>query len=306
MSSILTFEKVGKNISNKNVLANLSFGLQENETISISGKKDSGKSTIFKILMNTFSKDKGKIFVGGMDYDTNKNEILNLLGYLPQENVFDNYLNVYNNLYYFGRLKDLDHKKCQNNILKWSERFNVKNELYKNISDISFYKKRKLSFVRLLLAEPKILLLDNPTIGMNRINQSKIWSIINELKRDKTILFISDNNYEIESYSDRILILNKGNIKLNSSILNLKNHYKGNYKYEFSFDRIVPNKFVKKIKNNEFILDFQVRENKIIFLIREKHILFQVLKLALEYDMININFEKSKLNQIIKSVYENE
>ena len=306
MASILTFEKVGKNVNDKNLLANLSFGLQENEIISIAGKENSGKSMIFKILLGIHEKDKGKIFVKGMDFDVYKNDIFNLFGYLPQENIFDQHQSVYNNLYYFARLRDLDDNNSRSNILKWSNFFDIKNELYENFNSLSFFAKRKIAFIRLLLTNPKILLLDNPTFGMSKNNKEKIWSIINKIKVNKTILFISEDYEEIESYADRILVLDNGNIKLNSSILNLKDNFKGNYKYEFLFKRIVPNDFVKKIKNNDFILNYKVRENKIIFIIKEKQILFQILKLALDYEIINITFDESKLNQIINRVYKGE
>ena len=306
MASILTFEQVGKNINHKNLLANLSFGLQENEIISIAGKENSGKSMIFKILLGIHEKDKGKIFVKGMDFDVYKNDIFNLFGYLPQENIFDQHQSVYNNLYYFARLRDLDDNNSRSNILKWSNFFDIKNELYKNFNSLSFFAKRKIAFIRLLLTNPKILLLDNPTFGMSKNNKEKIWSIINELKLNKTILFISEDIREIESYSDRLLVLDNGNIKLNSSILDLKDKFKGNYNYEFLFKRIVPNDFVRKIKENNFVINYKVRENKILITIKEKHIFFQLLKLVLDYDIINISFDESKLNQIINRVYKGE
>ena len=306
MASILTFERVGKNINDKNLLANLSFGLQENEIVSITGKENSGKSMIFKILLGIHEKDKGKIFVEGMDYDVYKNDIFDLFGYLPQENIFDFHQNVYNNLYYFSRLRNLDNKSSKDNILKWSNLFDINKELHKNFNDLSFFAKRKIAFIRLLLTNPKILLLDNPTFGMSKNNKEKMWSIINKLKLNKTILFISEDIREIESYSDRLLVLDNGNIKLNSSIFDLKDNFKGNYNYEFLFKRIVPNDFVRKIKNNDSVINYKVREDKIILTIKEKQIFFQILKLVLDYEIINITFDESKLNQIINRVYKGE
>ena len=161
---------------------------------------------IFKILLGIHEKDKGKIFVKGMDFDIYKDDIFNLFGYLPQDNIFDFHQNIYNNLYYFARLRNLDDKSSKSKILKWSNIFDINNQLHKKINDLSFFEKRKIAFIRLLLTDPKILLLDNPTFGMSKDNKEKIWSIINELKLNKTVLFISEDITEIESYSDRVLI----------------------------------------------------------------------------------------------------
>ena len=89
MASSLSFDKIGKKNGNNNLLADLSFGVEKGEILFILGKNDSGKSTLFKILMGLIQKDKGKIFVNGMDYDLRKTEILPLIGYMPQKDSFD-------------------------------------------------------------------------------------------------------------------------------------------------------------------------------------------------------------------------
>ena len=104
MASSLSFDKIGKKNNNNNLLADLSFGAEKGEVLFILGKNHSGKSTLFKILMGLIQKDKGKIFVNGMDYDLRKTEILPLIGYMPQEDSFDYDLNIFDNLFHESAL----------------------------------------------------------------------------------------------------------------------------------------------------------------------------------------------------------
>ncbi|MAR15007.1 MAG: hypothetical protein CMG21_00920, partial [Candidatus Marinimicrobia bacterium] len=94
MASFIKFDNIGKKVNNKNLLANLSFGIQKNEVLSILGNPGSGRSTLFKILMGIVDRDKGNIFVNGMNYDLRKDNIRSMIGYLPQENIFDKDLNI--------------------------------------------------------------------------------------------------------------------------------------------------------------------------------------------------------------------
>ena len=119
MAAFLSFNKIGKKINNINLLADLSFGVQEGEVLFILGKTNSGKSTLLNILMGFVDKDKGQIFVDGMDYDIRKNEILSNIGYMPQKNIFDKNLNVYENLSFYSELHGLKKIDIKEKISYW-------------------------------------------------------------------------------------------------------------------------------------------------------------------------------------------
>ena len=133
MAAFLSFNKIGKKINNVNLLADLSFGIQKGEILFILGKTNSGKSTLFKILMGFVNKDKGQIFVDGMDYDIRKNKILSNIGYMPQKNIFDNNLNVYENLSFFSELQGLRKVDINEKIKYWADRLNFKKHLFDQI-----------------------------------------------------------------------------------------------------------------------------------------------------------------------------
>ena len=89
MASSLSINQLGKKIESNNLLADLSFGVEKGETLFILGNSNSGKSTLFKILMGLINKDKGKIFINGMNYDQRQKDILSIIGYMPQKDIFD-------------------------------------------------------------------------------------------------------------------------------------------------------------------------------------------------------------------------
>ena len=304
MASSLSINQLGKKVGNSNLLANLSFGAEKGEILFILGKSNSGKSTLFKILMGLSDKDKGKIFINGMNYDQRQKDILSIIGYMPKEDIFDSNLNVFENLFLYARLQGLSTDEAKNNILKWSEKLDFKNHINSNIGNLSSSIIKKISFARALVNEPEFLLLDNPTVGMDAHDTNIFFSIINRIKIDKTILFASDNFDEAENYSDRIIIIHNGEVSVNGSMKSILDSMKAIYKYRISFKRLVPNDFFRKIKENKSVIKSVSRERHIEIAVQNESVFFSIMKLAFEYDVESIKTQSSKLNDIFLKVTE--
>ena len=304
MASFITFDKIAKKVNNKNLLANLSFGAQKDEILFILGNPNSGRSTLFKILMGIVEKNKGNIFVNGMNYDKRSNEIRSIIGYLAQENIFDKELNILENLYFYGQLKGLILSLIKKEVFRWADVFNFKQYLYMLPNEIPYEILRKISIARSLLGDPEILLLDNPTSGMNCLDRNLFWEVINEFKKNKTILCISQNFEEAEFYADRIIIIDKGSVAMNSSIANINNAVDNTYRYQFIFKRIVPHEFLKSIKTNTKIKNMVSRDKYFEFSSNQKSVFFEIFKIALNYELIDFKFNSSKLNEIYLKVTE--
>ena len=302
MASEIKFDNICKRIGNRNLLANLSFGVQNNELLFIIGKNDSGKSSLFKILMNMVSIDKGSIFVKGMNYETRKNDILALIGYMPQENNFDENLNINDNLYYHGLYRNISYKKIERKILKWSEILNFRKYLNKYPNQISFEVLRKISFFRSILNDSPILLLDNPTFGMNYYEKRKIWDIINEIKANKTIICISQDFDEVESYADRTIIIQNGECVFNAKLSKIFENISESYRYHFVFKKIVPNSFLKDLKNDKNIYDVISRDVHLEFSTKLKQVFFSKIELASQYDLVDVRYNQSKIKEIFKKI----
>ena len=304
MASSLSFDKIGKKNGNNNLLADLSFGVEKGEILFILGKNDSGKSTLFKILMGLIQKDKGKIFVNGMDYDLRKTEILPLIGYMPQKDSFDYDLNVFDNLSFYAQLNGLNKNDAKKNIFQWSDKLNLRKYLKYHIKDISKGILKKISFIRALIHNPEFLLLDNPTSEMDAYDRDKFFDIINQIKKDKTILIISNNFRETEIHSDRIIIIHNASVCLNGNMKNILDAMRTIYKYRISFKRSVPIDFLKKMKENKSIIKLISRERHIECSVYEESIFLKIIKAAFEYDLVSIKTISSKLNDIFLRVTE--
>ena len=304
MASSLSFDKIGKKNNNNNLLADLSFGAEKGEVLFILGKNHSGKSTLFKILMGLIQKDKGKIFVNGMDYDLRKTEILPLIGYMPQEDSFDYDLNIFDNLSFYAQLNGLNKNNAKKNIFQWADKFGLRKYLKSNIKDISKGVLKKISFIRALIHNPDFLLLDNPTSEMDSYDRDNFFDIINQIKKDKTILIISNNFKEAELHSDRIIIIHNASVCLNGNMKNILKTMRTIYKYRISFKRLVPNDFLKKMKENKSIIKLISRERHIEFSVYEESVFLKIIKAAFEYDLVSVKTVSSRLNDIFLRVTE--
>ena len=304
MAAFLSFNKIGKKVNNINLLANLSFGVQKGEIFFIIGKTNAGKTTLFKILMGFIEKDRGQIFVDGMDYDIRKNEILPMIGYVPQENIFDYNLNIYENLFFNAELYGLTKVQIHEKISYWSDRLNFKNYLRKPISSTTESVLKKVSFARALIHNPNILLFDELTSSMDYYDQNIIFEVIQEIKKTKSILFITKDFNLVNLYSDRIILMHKGQISFNGSIQNIDQAINDFYRYRFIFKRIVPNQFLKTIRENKNINKVVSSDNIVEVSIKDKNVFFDVFKIAIEYELIDLKISDSKLNELFTRVIE--
>jgi len=302
MAAFLSFNKIGKKINNVNLLADLSFGIQKGEILFILGKTNSGKSTLFKILMGFVNKDKGQIFVDGMDYDIRKNKILSNIGYMPQKNIFDKNLNVYENLSFFSELQGLRKVDINEKIKYWADRLNFKKHLFDQINFISDSVLKKISFSRSLIHNPEILLFDDPTSYMDYYDQNIIFEVMQEIKMTKSILFITQDFKIAELYSDRVIIISNGKVEFNGTIQNVEESMNDIYKYRFSFKRIVPSEFLKIIRENKDINKIISRDNNIEIRVKDKKVFFDVFKLAVNYELQDVKMSSSKLTDLFERI----
>ena len=302
MASVIKFDNICKKVNNINLLANLSFGVAQSENLFILGKNGSGKSTLFKILMNTVIKNKGSIFINGMDFDKRKNEILPLIGYLPQEKLFDKQLNIYENLYFDCEFKKIQKSQIKDKILNLAMKLDFKKYIYYNPNSVPFEILRKISFARSIINDPDILLFDNPTYGLNNFDKQKIWDIITEFKSSKTIITISQDFNETEQYSDRVIIMHNGKAAINSNMSNINNSINDTYRYQFTFKKIVPNNYLRELKSDKNINNIISRGEFLEFSIKNKQLFFKKFKEALDYDLIDVKYSYSKIDELFKKV----
>jgi ABC-2 type transport system ATP-binding protein len=213
---LIKFSKISKSFGKNIILNNVNLEINEGDIFAIIGPSGSGKSTLMKILLGSYTPDSGNVFFKNNDITGQSNRLKKIVGLTTQDNSFYEDLTIYENMRYYANLYDMDIFK-ENlkdhifSILKSVKLFDSKDKLSKNISGGM---KRRLDFAISLIHDPELLILDEPTTGLDPILVNEFWEIIRSInKQGKTILVISHIFPEIKQNCNRACILNKGFIK---------------------------------------------------------------------------------------------
>ena len=184
MEASITFKAVGKAIGRKTLLADLSFGVEKGSTFVLIGENGSGKSMILKLLVGLIEKDTGSVYIHGQDISSRSLETRSMCGYMPQNINLDDDLTIFDNISIHGQLHGLTSAEARKNTLHWAELLGFTQFLKQSPYDQAFGLQRKILFARALVHDPKVLLLDEPTTGMDPHSRSTVWNILDKLHYD--------------------------------------------------------------------------------------------------------------------------
>ncbi|MCI6156212.1 MAG: ABC transporter ATP-binding protein [Erysipelotrichaceae bacterium] len=239
---------VTKNITKKykNIIAlnGVSISINEGELYGLLGVNGAGKTTLIKILTGLSKCDGGEASVLGMDL-SQIDEIKKVIDISPQETSIALNLTVKENLIFFANLYDMEDKEYLNRII---HSFGLLEVINRKAKTLSGGWKRRLSIAIGLISKPKILFLDEPTLGLDVISRRELWRIIASLKGKMTLILITSHYLEeIETLCDRVALMSKGNVLEEGTIEEIKQ--KAN---ETSFEEA----FVKIVGGNSNEEDF--------------------------------------------------
>jgi ABC-type multidrug transport system ATPase subunit len=289
MEASITFKAVGKTIGKKILLADLSFGVEKGSTFVLIGENGAGKSTILKLLVGLIEKDTGSVYIQGKDISTRGAETRSICGYMPQTINLDDELTIMENLSIYGQLQGLTSDQAVNNIRHWAEILEFTHLLQHYPDKLSYGFKRKVLFVRALIHDPEVLLLDEPTTGMDPHSRSSVWNVLDKLQKSKTIVFATQNFTEAERYADRIAILHNGNIKMDGSLERLIETTHGLTRYRLTFAEAPPEEFMVQLAQYPRVRRPNLQGLELEFYSRERKQFFNVLKLALDYSLSDMD-----------------
>lgn len=226
IEEIIKIEKLCKSFGNVKAVNNLNLKVKKGELFAFLGINGAGKSTTISMICSNLKIDSGKIYVCGKDVEKESNYIKKQIGVVFQDSVLDKSLSVYDNLKFRAGLYGITGEQFDKKYNELEQLFDLKEIKNKLLSKLSGGQKRRVDIARSIIHNPQILILDEPTTGLDPGTRKKIWNIIRKLRKDyKMTVFLTTHYMEEASDADYITILDKGKIIAEGTALELKNKY---------------------------------------------------------------------------------
>ncbi len=197
-------------------LDNVSFSIQEGEVVGFLGPNGAGKSTCMKILTAFIPPNAGRAEVAGYDVENESLELRRKVGYLPEHNPL--YLDMYVKefLHFVSRIHQLEHPEQR--VREMIGITGLGREENKKIGSLSKGYRQRVGLAQAMIHDPEVLILDEPTAGLDPNQLSEIRALISDFGKDKTVLFSSHIMQEVQAICDRVIIINKGKIVADDNI----------------------------------------------------------------------------------------
>lgn len=214
-------------------LAGLYLTAERDEVLTLLGHNGAGKSTLMGILTGLISPTQGTALVNGADIRESVNIIRRHIGYCPQHSILWDELTAYEHLYLFSRLKGLTPLQSRQRTNQMLREVDLDTRSDARTATFSGGMRRRLSIALAGTGNPDVLLLDEPTTGLDPISRFQVWKLIHRLKRSRVVVLTTHSMEEAEALSDRIAILANGRLRCIGSSLYLKNRFGGGYQVCF-------------------------------------------------------------------------
>lgn len=237
MNNIIEIKHLNKSFGDVHAVQDLSFCVKEGELFAFLGINGAGKSTTINIMCGQLGKDSGSITIDGSDLDKDMHRIKQELGVVYQASVLDNALSVADNLASRAALYGITGKVFQARLEELAEQLQFRNLLKRPLGKLSGGQRRRIDIARALLHHPRILILDEPTTGLDPQTRKLLWDVISQLRMDeKMTVFLTTHYMEEAAEADYVVILDSGKIVAEGTPLALKNAYTGDYLTMYSID----------------------------------------------------------------------
>ena len=210
MGRLIEIEKLSKSFGEQKVLDKIDFKLESGEIVGLIGPSGSGKSTLIKTMLGMEKADEGEALV--LDYKMPKREILSNIGYMAQSDALYEMLTGYENLEFFGKMKGVLSDKLKKEIEYIAEIVDLTNDLKKLISKYSGGMKRRLSLAIALIGSPELLILDEPTVGIDPSLRKNIWKELFKQRDSGVGILVTTHVMDEAELTDKVGLLLNGDI----------------------------------------------------------------------------------------------
>ena len=230
MKNIIEINNLSKSFKNIKAVENLSFKVKEGELFAFLGLNGAGKSTTISIICGQLKKDFGEVIIDGHNIDSSAEDVKSELGVVFQNSVLDKPLTVKENLKNRAALYGITEDNFENKLSELSRHLNLEEILNRPVGKLSGGQRRRADIARALIHDPKILILDEPTTGLDPQTRHMLWEVISAFRKNTGMtVFLTTHYMEEAADADYIVILDSGKISAEGTPLELKNTYSGDY-----------------------------------------------------------------------------
>ncbi len=226
---IVTIKNFSKSFHSNKVIKDLSFEVQRGEIFAFIGANGSGKTTTLRTLLNIYHPDEGKLLINGKTYSPDRTKII---GYLPEERGLYTTSKVLETMVYFGQLKGMTKGQAEKEALIYLKKVELINKKDETIKRLSSGQQQKIQLGMTILNKPKLLILDEPTKGLDPVNRELLINLLLELnQKGATIIFSTHQMEEAEKIAQRILMIKDGQKALYGDLSDIKEMFGSNTLY---------------------------------------------------------------------------
>lgn len=230
MKNIIEISHLNKTFGEVKAVQDLSFQVRDGELFAFLGVNGAGKSTTINIMCGQLSKDTGSVYIGGTDLDTDPDSIKRSLGVVFQNSVLDKDLSVRDNLQSRAALYGITGKDFKERLAELAKLLEFENLLKRTVGKLSGGQRRRVDIARALIHRPKILILDEPTTGLDPQTRNILWKVVGDLRKNEGMtVFLTTHYMEEAADADYVVILDSGKIVAEGTPLTLKNTYTGDF-----------------------------------------------------------------------------
>jgi len=291
-------QNISKVYGNQTALNNVSFEIKKGEIVGFLGPNGAGKSTMMKIICAYLSANKGEVLVCDKKVREEEQEIKKLIGYLPEHNPL--YLDMYVKefLNFMCGIHQLKNKKEK--IAEVIELTGLQNEQHKKIKALSKGYRQRVGLAHAIIHDPEVLILDEPTTGLDPNQIIEIRELIQKIGKEKTVMLSTHIMQEVEAICKRVIIIDKGEIVANQNIDELKNKEK-NFVLEVEFETAINKELLQKVSG---VMTIKKVSDTLFFIEgSDDNIRKAISKFALEQD--NVIIKLNKQNTSLEQVFHN-
>ena len=230
MEQIISIDGLCKSFGVVKAVQNLSFQVKKGELFAFLGVNGAGKSTTISILCGQLAKDAGSVFVCGEDVEKGMEKICRKLGVVFQNSVLDKALTVRDNLQSRAALYGITGKEFKKRLAELASLLDFENLLNRTVGKLSGGQRRRIDIARAILHKPELLILDEPTTGLDPQTRKLLWDVVRNLRRtDGMTVLLTTHYMEEAADADYVVIIDSGKISAEGTPLELKNKYTGDF-----------------------------------------------------------------------------